>query len=78
MVTKLKNQFIPIGYELELLKRLQNLRQKDKSMKEYTKEFHKMIIRRWHIKESKEKVARYINGLRLNIQEELSLVRGRS
>jgi len=62
MVTKLKNQFIPIDYELELLKRLQNLRQKNKSVKEYTEEFHKMIIRNRHSEASKEKVARYING----------------
>jgi len=54
MVTKLKNQFIPVDYELELLKRLQNLRQKDKSMKEYTEEFHKMIIRIKHSEASKE------------------------
>lgn len=37
MVIKLKNQFIPVDYELELLKSLQNLRQKEKNMKEILK-----------------------------------------
>lgn len=44
-------------------------------MKEYIDEFHKIIIRTGHSEASKDKVARYINGLRMNIQEELSLVR---
>lgn len=56
MVTNMKNQFIPTDYELELLKRLQNLRQKERSMKEYIEEFYKMIIRAGHSEESKEKV----------------------
>lgn len=72
MLKKLKNQFILTNYELELLKRLQNLRKKERSMKEYTKGFYNMIIRTIHIKASKEKVARYLNGPRINIQEELS------
>lgn len=38
MVKKLKNQFIPTDYELELVKRLQKLRQKEKNVKEYTRE----------------------------------------
>ena len=44
MVTKLKTKFILVDYELELFKRLQNLKQKDMSMKDYTKEFYKLIF----------------------------------
>lgn len=44
-------------------------------MKEYNKEFYAMIIRTNHSEARKEKVARYINGLRKNIQEELNLVK---
>lgn len=44
MVKKIKNQFIPTNYELELLKRLQKQRKKERSVKEYIEEFYKMII----------------------------------
>lgn len=36
MVTKLKTKFIPTDYEIELFNRLQNLKQKDMSMEDYT------------------------------------------
>ena len=45
MVTKLKAKFIPADYELELFKRLQNLKQKDMTMKDYIEEFYKLTIR---------------------------------
>ena len=39
MVTKLKAKFIPANYELELFKKLQNLKQKDMTVKDYIEEF---------------------------------------
>ena len=39
MVTKLKVKFILANYELELFKKLQNLKQKDMTVKDYTEEF---------------------------------------
>ena len=57
MVAKLKAKFIPTDYELELFKRLQNLKQKDLSVKDYTEEFYKLTIRSGHRESSKEKVA---------------------
>ena len=74
MVTKLKAKFIPIDYELELFKKLQNLKQKDMTVKYYTEEFYRMTIRSGHRELSKEKVARYINGLRFNIQDEVGML----
>lgn len=44
-------------------------------MKEYTKEFHKILIRTRHLEVTKEKIARYINGLRSRVQEEIEIVR---
>ena len=67
MVTKLKAKFIPADYELELFKKLQNLKQKDMTMKDYTEEFYRLTIRSAHRELSKDKVAQYINGLRFNI-----------
>ena len=74
MVAKLKWQFIPIYYELDLLNKMQRLKQAGKSIQEYTKEFYQVLIRTGHAKANKEKVVHYINGLRMSIQEELSLV----
>ena len=74
MVTKLKAKFNPANYELELLKRLQNLKQKDMTVKDYTKEFYKLTIQSGHRELSKEKVAQYINGLRFNIQDEVDVL----
>ena len=75
MVAKLKRKFIPIDYELDMLKKMQGLKQAGKSVQEYTEEFYQVLIRTGHAEADKEKVARYINGLRPSIQEELSLVR---
>ena len=75
MVAKLKRKFIPIDYELDLLKKMKGLKQVGKSVQEYAENFYRVLIRTGHAKANKEKVARYINGLRLSIQEELSLVR---
>ena len=43
-------------------------------VKEFTEEFYKVIIRARQIQDTQEKVARYINGLRMEIQDEMSLL----
>ena len=43
-------------------------------MKEYTEEFYKINLRARYIEDTVEKVSRYLNGLRYDIQDELSLV----
>lgn len=45
MVTKLKVKFISVNYELELFKILQNLKQKDTTVKDYTNEFYDYLVR---------------------------------
>ena len=42
------------------------------TVKEYTKEFYKLDIRSGHVDDDVEKIARYINGLRFRIQDEIS------
>ena len=61
-------------YQLKLIRQLQNLRQKAMIVKEYTKEFFRLNIRSVHTEGGLERVARYINGLRYDIQDELSLL----
>ena len=44
------------------------------TVKEYTEEFYKENIKVGHVEDDVEKVARYINGLRYDIQDEISLL----
>jgi hypothetical protein len=74
MVAKLKAKFIPKDYQINLFRKLQNLRQKGMTVKEYTEEFYRLNIRTGQQERDKEKVARYINGLRYEIQDELNMM----
>jgi uncharacterized protein YjbK len=44
------------------------------SVKEYTKEFYKISIKVGHRESDDEKVARYMNGLRYDIQDKISMI----
>jgi hypothetical protein len=74
MIAKMKEKFIPRDYQITLFRRMQNLRQKLMTVKEYTEEFYRLNIRAGHRESDDEKVARYLNGLRYDIQDELSMV----
>ena len=50
------------------------MRQKLMTVKEYTQEFYRLNIREGHRESDDENVARYLNGLRYDIQDELSMV----
>jgi hypothetical protein len=73
MIAKMKAKFIPRDYRISLFRRMQNLRQKLMTVKEYTKELYRLNIRAGHHESNDEKVARYINGLRYEIQDEISM-----
>ena len=55
---------MPKDYQLNLIRQLQNLRQKAMTVKEYTEEFFRPSTRVEHTEGGLERVARYINGLR--------------
>jgi hypothetical protein len=74
MIAKMKVKFIPRDYQITLFRRMQNLRQKLMTVKEYTEEFYKLNIRAGHRKSDDEKVVRYMNGLRYDIQDKMSMV----
>jgi hypothetical protein len=74
MVAKMKAKFIPRDYQITLFRRMQNLRQKLMSVKEYTEEFYRINIRAGHRESDDEKVSRYMNGLRYDIQDEMSMM----
>ena len=64
IVSKVKKKFLPVDYQVSLLRKMQNLKQKDMTMKEYTEEFYRLGIRFGHVDDDVEKIARYINGMR--------------
>jgi hypothetical protein len=67
MVAKMKAKFIPKDYQINLFQRMQNLRHKLMSVKEYTEYFYRINIRACHQESDDEKVSRYMNGLRYDI-----------
>ena len=69
------NKFLLVDYQVSLLRKMQNLRQKDMTVKEYTEDFYRLDIRSGHVDDDVEKIARYINILRLRIQDEISFVK---
>jgi hypothetical protein len=74
MEAKMKAKFIPRYYQINLFQRMQNLKQKGMTVKEYTKEFYRLNIRASRHESDDEKVARYMNGLRYEIKYEMSMV----
>ena len=75
MVNKVKNKFLLADYQVSLLIKIQNLRQKDMTLKEYTEELYRLDIRSRHVDDDVEKIARYLNGLRSGIQDEMSFLK---
>ena len=45
------------------------------SVKEYIREFYRLDIRSGHVDDDVENIARYLNGLRSRIQDEISYVK---
>ena len=74
MIAKMKAKFIPRDYQITLFRRMHNLRQKLMTVREYTEEFYRLNIRAGHRERDDEKVSRYMNGLRYDIQDEMSMV----
>jgi hypothetical protein len=74
MIANMKVKFIPRDYQISLFRRMQNLRQKMMTVKEYTEEFYRLNIRAGHRESDDEKFARYMNGLRYEIQDEMSIL----
>jgi hypothetical protein len=74
MVAKLKDKFMPKDSQINLFSKMQNLRQKGMTIKEYTEDFYRLNIRTGQRERDEEKVARYINGLRYEIQDDLTMM----
>lgn len=53
---------------------MQNLRQKGLTVREYTEEFYRVNLRVGYTEDTMERTARYVNGLRLDILDEISVL----
>lgn len=74
MVVKLRGKFLPSNYLQTLFRQMHNLGQRSMIVREYTKEFYKVSIRAGQTQDTYEKVARYVNGLRMDIQDEIIIL----
>ena len=73
MENKLREKFLCIDYSQTLFHRFQNLKKNISSMQEYTNEFYKISMCIEHQEDDEQMAARYINGLKFTIQDELSM-----
>lgn len=72
MKTMVRNQFFPSDLAIQIKIRRNNLKQRDMDVMSYTEQFHTLSIR-GGLEDEDEKVSRYINGLKYNIQDEIGL-----
>eukprot|EP00253_Pinus_taeda_P002919 PITA_02919 len=77
MVAKLKGRFLPRDYQIALHRQVQDLRQRGLTVKEYTEEFYRVNLRAGYTEDTAERTARYVNGLRMGILDEIRSNRGR-
>jgi len=65
---------LPHNYAKLLYQQLQNLRQGNRSVDEYTTEFHWLVARNDLTETEEQQVSRYIGGLRSQFQDQLNLL----
>ena len=75
MVKKVKKKFLLVDHHVILLRKMQNLRQRDLRLKEYIEEFYRLDIIFGHVDDDVEKIARHLNGLIFGILDEISFLK---
>eukprot|EP00253_Pinus_taeda_P005411 PITA_05411 len=73
MEAKLKEKFLPKDYEIMLYQQVQNLKQRGMTVREFTEEFYKLNLRAGYVEDTSEKTARFVNGLRGEILDEIGI-----
>ena len=67
-----RSQFLPLDLAIQMKMRRNNLKQRDMDIMSYTEPFQTLSIR-GGVEEEDEKVARYMSGMKFNIQDEIGL-----
>ncbi|KAG8368442.1 hypothetical protein BUALT_Bualt15G0045900 [Buddleja alternifolia] len=71
----MRRRFLPLDFEQILYHQYQNCRQGGRSIKDYSNEFLRLNARNNLAETDNQQVARFIGGLRINIQDQLSVHR---
>eukprot|EP00253_Pinus_taeda_P001950 PITA_01950 len=74
MEAKLKEKFLPKDYQIMLYRQVQNLKQRGMTVREFTEEFYKLNLRARYVEDTPEKTARFVNGLRGEILDEIGIL----
>ncbi len=69
----MRENFLPMDYSRTLFFRFQNLKQNLFLVQDYTNEFYKLSMCIKHQENNEKMVARYVNGLKFSIQDELGM-----
>jgi hypothetical protein len=71
---KLRAAFLPHNHERIMYQKLQNLRQGNRSVDEYTTEFYQLLARNDLGETEDQTVSRYVGGLQIQYQDSLNLL----
>eukprot|EP00253_Pinus_taeda_P011166 PITA_11166 len=74
MEAKLKEKFLPKDYQIMLYRQVQNLKQRGMTVREFIEEFYKLNLREGYVEDTSEKTARFVNGLRGEILDEIGIL----
>eukprot|EP00253_Pinus_taeda_P033805 PITA_33805 len=74
MEAKLKEKFLPKDYQIMLYRQVQNLKQRGMTVREFTEEFYKLNLRAGYVEDTSKKTARFVNGLRGEILDEIGIL----
>lgn len=74
MIANMKRKFLPKDYQISLYIQVQNWRQRMMIVKEYTEEFYKVNLRDGYVEYTPEKTVRFVNGLWMEILDEISIL----
>lgn len=74
MVAKMKGRIFPKDYQIALHRWVYNLKQRGMAVKEYTEEVYQVNLRDGYTEDTPEKTTRFVNGLRLEILDEISIL----
>ncbi|KAG8383197.1 hypothetical protein BUALT_Bualt05G0159500 [Buddleja alternifolia] len=69
----MRRRFLPLDYEQTLYHQYQNCRQGTRNIREYSNEFLRLNARNDLSETDNQQVARFIGGLRMNIQDQMAL-----
>jgi len=73
MKRELKRRFLPEDYKQESFLKLHNLKQREKSVEEYTMEFDYLMIKCDIVEPEEQTIARYLGGLKPEIRNVVQL-----